>query len=141
MNFGKYVRRKSGFYIWKICSVLVTIVLMAIPIFMIDVSELAERLNLALTLFLAAVAFNFVIMDSLPKIGYLTWIDTYTLGSYAATSTLIIVSVLTHAIHLGHFEGQGLSAKDASNVNRVCALLFVLGKFQPVLSSLVVASE
>jgi hypothetical protein len=38
VKFELYVRRKSGFYIWKICSVLVTIVLMAIPIFMIDVS-------------------------------------------------------------------------------------------------------
>jgi hypothetical protein len=37
--------------------------------------------------------------------------------------------VLTHAIHLGHFENQGLFAKDAINVNRICALLFILGKF------------
>ena len=39
--------------------------------------ELESRVNLILTLFLAATAFQFVVGESLPKVGYLTYMDSY----------------------------------------------------------------
>jgi len=43
--------------------------------FFVDPEELANRLGLAITLFLTAVAFHFVVSADLPKIAYATRLD------------------------------------------------------------------
>ena len=50
--------------------------------FLMPASMIEERLNLIITLFLAEVAFCFVINAELPKVPYLTLLDGVILGSF-----------------------------------------------------------
>jgi len=79
-TFGRYslimeVSRKSGFYIRKVGLVYVLSVIIGIvPCFM-NPDDIGNRLQITTTAFLTLVAFQFVIADSMPKIGYSTRLD------------------------------------------------------------------
>ena len=51
-------------------------------VFFVDPSELLDRYEVLLNLFLAAVAFLFVVNDKLPKVSYLTLLDKSLLGTF-----------------------------------------------------------
>ena len=66
------VIRQWKYYGVKICSILILISLLAFPMFRLGQHELEARINLILTLFLSATAFQFVVGEALPKVGYIT---------------------------------------------------------------------
>ena len=62
-------------------------------------SELPDRTGTSVTLFLAAVAFNFVIGSSLPKISYNTRLDEYLLVSYLLITLSVLENVLAYQFY------------------------------------------
>jgi hypothetical protein len=65
-------RRLYGFYIYKVMLINVILSVWSWAIFWMEASDFADRMNVSLTLFLANVAFLFVISDKLPKVRQMT---------------------------------------------------------------------
>lgn len=61
-------RRRYGFYLYKVVLINMLLTIWSWVMFWMDVTEFADRMNVVLTLFLANVAFLFVISDKLPKV-------------------------------------------------------------------------
>lgn len=74
-----HVKRKSGYYLWNITMIIFLISLLSFCSFSVEISSPSDRLSVTLTLLLTAVAFKFVVSQSLPTISYLTFLDKYVL--------------------------------------------------------------
>ena len=73
--------------------------------------ELESRVNLILTLFLAATAFQFVVGESLPKVGYLTYMDSY----YLMIHNLLLLVLVAEAV-LVHYIAPSEGISDDNNL-------------------------
>lgn len=82
VQFDLKIARRVGYYIWKVLSVLVMLVVLSWVVFLIDPADIGNRMAVSITLFLAAVAFAFVTSGLIPRISYLTLLDVYILGCY-----------------------------------------------------------
>ncbi|XP_033756062.1 uncharacterized protein LOC117338818 isoform X2 [Pecten maximus] len=65
------VARKVGYFVWNIIFIVLLIASLTFTTFAIE-PDSADRLAVTITLFLTAVAFKFVVKQSLPTISYLT---------------------------------------------------------------------
>jgi hypothetical protein len=63
--------------------------------FFVDSRDLSGRLGIVVTLFLSAVAFNFAVASSLPKVGYLTQFDVYVLVCYWFILAVMIQNIIS----------------------------------------------
>jgi hypothetical protein len=81
-TFHIVVKRRSGFYIWKIFVPLLMLTMIPMVVFWIDVSQFDWILKIPMTMLLSMVAFGFTIARDLPRIGYLTFLDAVFLASF-----------------------------------------------------------
>jgi hypothetical protein len=81
-TFHIVVKRRSGFYIWKIFVPLMMMTMIPMVVFWIDVSQFDWLLKIPMTMLLSMVAFGFTISRDLPRIGYLTYLDAVFLASF-----------------------------------------------------------
>ena len=81
--FQIVVKRRFGFYIWKIFLPLLMMTIIPLIVFWIDVKEFDWQLKIPMTMLLSMVAFEFAIARDLPKIGYVTFLDAVFLVSFA----------------------------------------------------------
>lgn len=98
LQFILSISRESGFYITKIVSVSVLIVLMSWVVFFMDPKNFIDRSAFGITAFLALIGHNFIINSLLPKISYLTTMDYFTLGTNLLVCIPIIESLLVYRI-------------------------------------------
>eukprot|EP00730_Choanoeca_flexa_P013721 TRINITY_DN5632_c0_g1_i1.p1 TRINITY_DN5632_c0_g1~~TRINITY_DN5632_c0_g1_i1.p1 ORF type:complete len:338 (+),score=72.64 TRINITY_DN5632_c0_g1_i1:236-1249(+) len=75
-------KRRYGFYLYKVLLINMLLSMWSWVVFWMDLDQFADRMNVALTLFLANVAFLFVISDKLPKVDFLTTLDEIILWSF-----------------------------------------------------------
>jgi len=68
-------------------------------IFAFDVTDYADRMNASTTMFLAAMAFLYVISAELPKVGYLTKMDYCIMFEMLAQILVITESVVLFLIN------------------------------------------
>ena len=95
------IARRVGYYIWKIMSVLVMLVVLSWAVFLIDPADIGNRMAVSITLFLAAVAFAFVTSGLIPRISYLTLLDIYILGCYVLLFLAPVESLLVYRLRNG----------------------------------------
>merc|ERR1712228_568387 len=88
------VKRRWKVFFANIVFLMACISLLALTAFSLGADDLGDRLNLLITLILTAVAFSYVVFDSLPNVPYLTYMDKYILGSYGFLMGLMIISAL-----------------------------------------------
>ena len=69
------VERKSEYYFWKAVLPLALVVFLACGISIFPVDDLANRMSLTTTMFLACFATLYVIQGDLPKTHFLTAVD------------------------------------------------------------------
>lgn len=81
-SFQITVRRRSGFYVWKIFLPLLMMTLIPMVVFWIDVSQFDWLLKIPMTMLLSMVAFEFAVARDLPRIGYLTLLDAVFLAGF-----------------------------------------------------------
>jgi neurotransmitter-gated ion-channel len=81
-SFQIIVRRRSGFYVWKIFVPLLLMTLIPMVVFWIDVAQFDWLLKIPMTMLLSMVAFEFAIARDLPRIGYLTLLDAVFLAGF-----------------------------------------------------------
>jgi hypothetical protein len=76
------VRRRSTFYIWRVLLPLVLLVVASWGVFWVDVTQLQPQISTVVAVLLSIVIFNITIDFALPKVAYLTFIDSHALTSY-----------------------------------------------------------
>eukprot|EP00484_Ammonia_sp_Unknown_P001953 CAMPEP_0197022306 /NCGR_PEP_ID=MMETSP1384-20130603/3213_1 /TAXON_ID=29189 /ORGANISM="Ammonia sp." /LENGTH=642 /DNA_ID=CAMNT_0042450323 /DNA_START=41 /DNA_END=1969 /DNA_ORIENTATION=+ len=86
------VKRRWKVFFANIVFLMCCISLLALTAFSLGADDLGDRLNLLITLILTAVAFSYVVFDSLPNVPYLTFMDKYILGNYAFLVALMVWS-------------------------------------------------
>jgi len=92
------VKRKNGYYLWNIAMIIFLIDMLSFCSFSVDVSEPSDRLSVTLTLLLTAVAFKFVVSQSLPTISYLTLLDKYVLSGLVFLCCMAIQNAVVAVI-------------------------------------------
>mmetsp|Transcript_20065 Transcript_20065/g.28999 ORF Transcript_20065/g.28999 Transcript_20065/m.28999 type:complete len:445 (-) Transcript_20065:280-1614(-) len=96
MEFRVDVRRAYFFYTAKIMTVIFIVMLLMVSTFYIPVDDLSDRLGMGVTLFLTAVAFQFVTNDSLPELSYLTTLDKLIGFMYLTLTLGMLENVLVY---------------------------------------------
>ena len=92
------VKRKFYFFMVNVVSVLVGVTLLSGLSFTCGVDDNGDRLSIVLTLLLTSVAFKFVVAELMPKVSYLTRLDTLVLGSMAALFSNSILVVIPSGV-------------------------------------------
>ncbi len=92
------IQRNFLYYIIKIILPIFLILSLAWYVFWINPKELESRITTSIVCFLALVAYNFVIDNDVPKLGYLTYMDWIIMISYifCALPTAISISLYRH---------------------------------------------
>ncbi len=81
--FEFVVKRRSGFYVWKIFLPLLMMTAIPMIVFWIDAKEFDWLLKIPMTMLLSMVALEFTVTRDLPRVGYLTFLDAVFLVSFA----------------------------------------------------------
>jgi len=92
------VKRKPGFYMQKVFSLVFIIGLMVCGVPVVPAEQLNDRFQITLTLFLSQIAFNFVVAESLPKVSYTTKLDQYFLVNYIFLCLSALENVVTFLV-------------------------------------------
>lgn len=93
--FEVKISRRWTFYVWRVLLPLTLLVFASWSVFWFEPTNLQPQISTSLAILLSFVTFNYAIDFSLPKVAYLTFIDRYTLTSFAfVVSVTFAVSVL-----------------------------------------------
>jgi hypothetical protein len=114
------LRRRSWQLVWQMVFPLLVLVSMIWSIFWIDIESLPDRLNVSFIGVLTIVAYQFVVIDHMPNMSYLTFIDALLLNSFVAMAATIPQSLLIHRL-----VRKGKQAK-AQKIDRICRWAFPL---------------
>lgn len=87
--------RKEQYYIWNIGIILLAITSLSFAVFSVPPEQLADRLGLNFTLALTAMAFKFVVNQSLPVVAFLTPLDRYLLFNFGFLYLAIAANTIT----------------------------------------------
>ena len=93
------VERQSSYYVSKIMLPILLVLLMAWSIFWVDIKQLESRLTIGIVCLLSLIAYNFVIESEIPKLGYVTLMDTFILISYLFAGSTIAATVFIRYLH------------------------------------------
>ena len=93
--------RQFGFYAKKVYLIIMTITAMNWSVYFINPSDdVADRIAISSTLALTAVAFQFAVGDSLPKVPYLTRLDKYMNYCFINIALSVPFSLITYRLDL-----------------------------------------
>ncbi len=90
-----FASRKTGYFMVKVIIPLILIVMMSWSVFWIDPAEGGTQIGVATTTMLTLIAFRFAIDASLPKISYLTRLDTFVMASTVLVFLSLFEVVIT----------------------------------------------
>ena len=122
LQFDVKITRRVGYYIWKIMSVLLMLVVLSWAVFLIDPADIGNRMAVSITLLLAAVAFAFVTGSLIPRISYLTLLDFYVLGCYVLLFLAPAESLLVYRLRQRKESGSAFSV--ARRIDRLALACF-----------------
>lgn len=108
LEFSVTVRRRGAFYLWNVFGLIYLLNLLMWVLLLIDPEVLNDRLQICITCFLALVAFNFIVAETLPKISHATLISKYFLLSYAMIAVLALESGVVFLV--GRYATDGAVA-------------------------------
>lgn len=95
------VKRRWKVFFANIVFLMACISLLGLTCFSLGADDLGDRLNLLITLILTAVAFGYVVTESLPAVPYLTYLDKYILGQYGFLVVLMIETAFINNMESG----------------------------------------
>ena len=114
------LERRSWQLVWQMLFPLLVIVSMIWSIFWLDIDSLADRLNVAFVGVLTIVAYQFVVIDNMPRMSYLTLTDTILLISFVTMSLAIPQSLIVAGL-----VKRGAIAR-AMTIDRISRMAFPL---------------
>ena len=89
--FSFHGKRHINYYVVRIFIPVVIIIL--VSWFSFFLKDYSKRIDLASGNLLMFIAFNFIIANDLPRLGYLTLMDTFLLATFAITGLVVLVNV------------------------------------------------
>jgi hypothetical protein len=119
------INRQSGFYVWKVMLPLLIIVALSWSVFWMSDEKFGIRVRTTATGILTIVAYQFVAGQALPRLGYLTLMDKFMVGSFV----LLGVTVLESYIASRFPEDQH---HKAMSVDRAARWMFPLAYFSMI---------
>lgn len=90
------VLRRGGYYVYKIVLPFSFIVLMSFSAYFMEASEISDRVGTAIEAALTATAFQVVVNESIPKVGYLTFLDIYLMTTFITICATCAESVFVY---------------------------------------------
>lgn len=114
-------QRIPGFYIFKVITPLLLITIASWSVFWLKPQEFSTQISVAFTNLLTVVALLLVINDKLPRVGYLTFLDGFTMICFVSILFVILELVVTHRL-VSH-DGQN----KAEEVHRLAQWLMPIG--------------
>jgi hypothetical protein len=115
-----HLERRSWQLVWQMLFPLLVIVSMIWSIFWLDIDSLADRLNVAFVGVLTIVAYQFVVIDNMPRMSYLTLTDVILLISFVTMSLAIPQSLIVAGL-----VKRGAIAR-AMTIDRISRMAFPL---------------
>ena len=93
------IERAYGYYIFKIILPMILVLLVCWSVFWIHPRELESKLTITIVCLLSLIAYNFVIDEDLPKLGYLTLMDYIILLSYIFATIPNFISIYSFSLY------------------------------------------
>ncbi len=87
------IERNYAHYVWKIMFPVFLILCVAWYVLWIPTEKYEARLNTSIIALLALIAYNFVFQDDIPKLEYLTKMDSFILLSYVFCCIPVFLSI------------------------------------------------
>ena len=102
-TFEIKLQRNYQFYIFKVFVPLLLITLISWTAFWIDPNTaFVPQMNVGITSILTAITFNFTVANSLPRVPYMTLMDTYIFICYIFFFSSIMATVAAHFLLKNH---------------------------------------
>jgi hypothetical protein len=118
------VKRRYGFYIWKVFVPLILMVAVSWTIFWMSLEDFGNQILVAITTILTIIAFAFAIESNLPKVPYVTYIDAFFLCCYFFVF-LTVVELMAVNIALRN-RGRAVAFRIRRLAQWIVPLVFVL---------------
>jgi hypothetical protein len=97
--FSIQVKRRYGFYVWKVFVPLLLMVFLSWAVFWVDPDDLSNQVQIAVTTILTVIAFAFAISATMPRVPYITFIDAFFLTCYVFVFIAVVELMMVHAAH------------------------------------------
>ena len=114
-RFEITVKRRHGFYLWKVFLPLLLMVVMSWSVFWFDPPEVSSQVTIAVTTILTIIAFALAISLTLPRVPYLTFADAFFLACYIFT---FVTMVEVTAVHIAYRNERRKAAARIRNTAR-----------------------
>ena len=124
------IDRLTSYYIYKIILPIIFILAISWSVFWIRGSQLEAKVNVTIVCLLSLIAYNFIIDEDIPKLPYLTFMDTFILLSYFYTGIATILCVYS-------FLRKIKTGKDLSIVDRYAQFVGPISYFGFLIISLI----
>ncbi len=95
-SFRVVAQRHQLYYVFRIFLPITIILVVAWIMFF--VRDYGRRIDLSNGVLLLFVAFNFTISNDLPRLGYLTFLDTIIISAFIVTSLVVVINVYLQRI-------------------------------------------
>ena len=92
------LKRRSWQLVWAMLFPLLILVSVVWSIFWVEIDALPDRLNISFIGVLTIVAYQFVVLEDLPRMSYLTFTDTVLLISFIIMALTVPQSLLIHSL-------------------------------------------
>ena len=117
-----YIKRQSSYYLFKIILPIIFILAISWSVFWVRGSQLEAKVNVTIVCLLSLIAYNFIIDEDLPKLSYLTFLDSFILLSYFYTGIATILCVYS-------FVRKLKSGRDLSIIDRYAQFIGPISYF------------
>ncbi|CAD7947233.1 unnamed protein product [Amoebophrya sp. A120] len=122
-----HVKRNPKFYLFKTCFPLYAILIFGSLSYCLEVTDLSGRLNLIFAMFLTCFALQWIVLDRLPRVPYMTVLDTIItivnasllLMGVGFAVTAVILSREQFSLFSDEIDGSNYSLDEIVNQVRV----------------------
>jgi len=92
------VKRHSGYYLLKVLIPLTMIIVMSWLVFWIDPTQFGAQMGLSATAMLTLIAYRFTLETLIPRISYMTILDSFLIGATFLVFGALVEVVLSSAL-------------------------------------------
>ena len=100
--YGLDVRRKLGYYIWKVIIPLAMVVMMSWVVFWLDPKQAGPQIGIAATSILTLIAYRFTLGFLVPRLSYLTRLDFFITGASMLVFAALVEALATVSLAEEH---------------------------------------